>query len=71
MRLSSSVDTVSSTTATMRAVGPNTASASRWHRLSVPYVEGCTEHVARRPDTPLERAIVVDQLRLPAQGSLG
>jgi len=42
MRLSSSVDTVSSTTATMRAVGPNTASASRWHRLSVPYVEGCT-----------------------------
>lgn len=42
MRLSSSVETLSLTTATMRAVGPNAASASRWQRLSVPYVDGCT-----------------------------
>ena len=42
MRLSSSVDTWSLTTATMRAVGPNATSASRWQRLSMPYVEGCT-----------------------------
>jgi len=41
-RLSSSVDTLSSTTATIRALGPNAASASRWQRLSVPYVDGCT-----------------------------
>ena len=36
MRLSSSADTLSLTTATMRALGPNTASASRCARLSVP-----------------------------------
>ena len=42
MRLSSSVETLSFTTATIRAVGPNAARASRWQRLSMPYVEGCT-----------------------------
>src|SRR5438874_581676 len=57
IRLSSSVDILSLTTATMRAEGPNAASDSRCSRLG----RRLHQHVAGGADALLEGAIIIDQ----------